>query len=152
MQCVRKFECFFFDVASVQCGHPHSHQQVPFACIALRVASRVLCGLGLKFSHLNFDMMNICLRTAQLRTPPPKEKQVPVFETCCCKSENLKTTSSLRKFRNAVLGLLSLRGRTCTLTPVRWHNPKIGENQKWKFIFFLQKIMLISFGIKFVTL
>ena len=27
--------------------HPHSHQQVPFARVALHVASRVLCGLGL---------------------------------------------------------------------------------------------------------
>ncbi len=43
-----KFECFSFDVAYMQCGHPHSHQQVPFACIALRIASRVLWGLGLK--------------------------------------------------------------------------------------------------------
>ena len=39
----RKFECFSFDVACVQCGH-HSHQQVLLAC----VASRVLCGLGPK--------------------------------------------------------------------------------------------------------
>ncbi len=31
-----KFECFSFDVACVQCGHPHSHQQFPFACVALR--------------------------------------------------------------------------------------------------------------------
>ncbi len=30
-----------FDVACVQCGHPHSHQQIPFACGALHVASRV---------------------------------------------------------------------------------------------------------------
>ena len=29
-----KFERFSFDVACMQCGHPHSHQQVPFACIA----------------------------------------------------------------------------------------------------------------------
>ena len=27
----RKFECFFFNVVCIQCGHPHSHQQVPFA-------------------------------------------------------------------------------------------------------------------------
>ena len=39
---------FSFDIACVQCGHPHSLQQVPFACVALRVASCVLCGLGLK--------------------------------------------------------------------------------------------------------
>ena len=45
---VCKFKCFSFDVACVQCGHPHSHQQVPFPCIALRIASRILCGLGLK--------------------------------------------------------------------------------------------------------
>ena len=38
---------FSFDVACMQCGHPHSHQQVPFACVAMRIASRVLCGLGL---------------------------------------------------------------------------------------------------------
>ena len=44
---VYKLECFSFDVACVWCGHPHSHQQVPFAWVALRVASRVLCGLGL---------------------------------------------------------------------------------------------------------
>ncbi len=50
---VRKFKCFSFDVACVQCGHPYSHQQVPFACVALRVASRVLCGLGpgLRLTH-----------------------------------------------------------------------------------------------------
>ncbi len=42
-----KFQCKSFDVACVQCGHPHSHQQVPFAGVALHVASRVLCGLGL---------------------------------------------------------------------------------------------------------
>ncbi len=42
----RKFECFSFDVACVQCGHPHSHQQVPFACVTLHVASCILCGLG----------------------------------------------------------------------------------------------------------
>ena len=29
----RKFKHFPFDVACVQCGHPHSHQQVPFACV-----------------------------------------------------------------------------------------------------------------------
>ncbi len=45
---VGKLEHFPFDVAWVQCGHPHSHQQVPFPCIALRVASCVLCGLGLR--------------------------------------------------------------------------------------------------------
>ena len=31
---------FSFDVACVQCGHPHLHQQVPFARVALRVALR----------------------------------------------------------------------------------------------------------------
>ena len=45
-RCARKFEYFSFDVACVQCEHPHSHQQVPFAGVALRVVSRVLCGLG----------------------------------------------------------------------------------------------------------
>ena len=30
----RKFERKIFDVASVQCGHSHSHQQAPFACVA----------------------------------------------------------------------------------------------------------------------
>ncbi len=43
----RKLECFSFDVACEQCGYPHSHQQVPFACIALCIASCILCGLGL---------------------------------------------------------------------------------------------------------
>ncbi len=42
-----KLEHFSFDVASVQCGHPHSHRQVPFARVVLCFASRVLCGLGL---------------------------------------------------------------------------------------------------------
>ena len=32
-----------FDVACVQYGHPHSHQQVPFACVVFRI----LCGWGL---------------------------------------------------------------------------------------------------------
>ena len=41
-----KFEHFSFDVACMQCGHPYSYQQVPFVCFALRVTSRVLCGLG----------------------------------------------------------------------------------------------------------
>ena len=31
---VCKLECKSFDVACVQCGHPHSHQLVPFVCIA----------------------------------------------------------------------------------------------------------------------
>ncbi len=44
----RKLECFSFYVACMQCGHPHSHQQVLFACIALCVASCILCGLGLR--------------------------------------------------------------------------------------------------------
>ena len=45
---MRALEHFSFDVACLQCGCLHSHQQVPFACVALRVvASRVLCGLGL---------------------------------------------------------------------------------------------------------
>ncbi len=35
---VHKLERFSFDVACLQCGHPYSHQQVPFACIALCVA------------------------------------------------------------------------------------------------------------------
>ena len=42
----RKFEHFSFDVACLQCGHSHSHQQVPFACVALHVPSCILCGLG----------------------------------------------------------------------------------------------------------
>ncbi len=29
-----QFECKSFDAACEQCGHPHSHQQVPFACVA----------------------------------------------------------------------------------------------------------------------
>ncbi len=29
----RKFERKSFDVACVQCGYSHSHQQVPFACV-----------------------------------------------------------------------------------------------------------------------
>ncbi len=45
-RCARKLERFSFDVACMQCGHPHSHQQVPFACVALCIASHVLCGLG----------------------------------------------------------------------------------------------------------
>ncbi len=31
---VREFQNKSFDIACVQCGHPHSHQQVPFACVA----------------------------------------------------------------------------------------------------------------------
>ncbi len=34
---------FSFDVACVQCGHPHSQQQVPFARVALRVAHPASC-------------------------------------------------------------------------------------------------------------
>ena len=34
-----KLEPFPFDVSCMQCGYPYSHQQVPFACIALRIAS-----------------------------------------------------------------------------------------------------------------
>ncbi len=51
MRRARKLEHFSFDIACVQCGHPHSHQQVPFACVALCVASRVLCGLGLTVAY-----------------------------------------------------------------------------------------------------
>ena len=40
----RKFECKSFDVACVQCGHPHSHQQVPFACVARARARPVWIG------------------------------------------------------------------------------------------------------------
>ena len=46
-RCVRKLECFSFDVASMQCEHSHWWQQIPFACVALWVASHVLCELGL---------------------------------------------------------------------------------------------------------
>ena len=38
---------FSFDVACMQCEHSHWRWQVPFACVALLVASRVLCELGL---------------------------------------------------------------------------------------------------------
>ncbi len=55
---------FSFDVACMQCGHPNSHQQVPFACMALCVASRVLCGLGLTaLKHLLH-----CLYTFESKT------------------------------------------------------------------------------------
>ena len=52
-QCARKLECFSFDVACVQCRHPHSHQQVPFACIALRPG--LLCGLGLRTAETQLE-------------------------------------------------------------------------------------------------
>ncbi len=41
MRRLHKLDCFSFDVACMQCGHPHSCQQVPFACIALCCASCV---------------------------------------------------------------------------------------------------------------
>ncbi len=34
-RCAHKLERFSFDVACVHCGHPHSHQQVPFARVTL---------------------------------------------------------------------------------------------------------------------
>ena len=37
-----KFERFSFDVTCMQCGHSHSHQQVPFACVPL-VSHPVFC-------------------------------------------------------------------------------------------------------------
>ena len=49
-QCACKLEWFSFDVACVQCEHS-LWQQVPFAYIALRVASCVLCDLGL-YTHV----------------------------------------------------------------------------------------------------
>ena len=52
MRCSRKFEHFSFDVACMQCGHPHSYQQIPFACVAMRVTSRVLCGWGVALRKL----------------------------------------------------------------------------------------------------
>ena len=52
MQRAYKLQCFSFDVACMQCGHPYSHQQVPFARFALGVVSRILCGLGLAVSLL----------------------------------------------------------------------------------------------------
>ncbi len=41
MQHARKFECKSFDAACVQCEHSHPWLEIPFACIALRVASCV---------------------------------------------------------------------------------------------------------------
>ena len=64
---VHKFQHFSFDVACVQCGHPHSHQQVPFA---LRVASRVLCGYGLRVGKKLLSQQHgsptLCFFTCQL--------------------------------------------------------------------------------------
>ena len=53
------WKVFSFDVACLQCGHPHSHQQVPFAFVALRIASRVLCGLGPTFYERRFSFWEI---------------------------------------------------------------------------------------------
>ncbi len=53
----RKLERFSFDVACLQCGHLHSHQQVPFAGVALCIASHILCGLGLTL-HFTFAVEN----------------------------------------------------------------------------------------------
>ncbi len=68
----RKLECFSFDVACVQCGHPHSHQQVPFACIALRVASCILCGLGLSVSGQKAERPRVMFVSLSFPHPPPK--------------------------------------------------------------------------------
>ncbi len=46
----------------MQCGHPHSYEHVPFACIALRVASSVLCGLGLKKILQKHEIMGLWKR------------------------------------------------------------------------------------------
>ncbi len=56
----RKFQCFSFDVACVQCGHPHSHQQVLFACVMLRVASRVdwASGCSVPFARITVFVAN----------------------------------------------------------------------------------------------
>ncbi len=43
MRCTCKLEHFSFDVACLQCGHPHLHQQVPFACVASCVDWAVKC-------------------------------------------------------------------------------------------------------------
>ena len=51
---------FSFDVACVQCGHPHSHQQAPFACIVHRVPPPVWIG---PFMH-NVKTLLICRPTA----------------------------------------------------------------------------------------
>ncbi len=53
----RNFQCKSFDVACVQYGHPHSHQQVPFACVALRIESCILCGLGLNIQCLDIFLV-----------------------------------------------------------------------------------------------
>ncbi len=80
MRCVSKFECFSFDVACVQCGHPHLYQQVPFAWVALLVASRVLCGLGLKNSTVrSISKVGNCTRISrkrQIQIKPDKSRCV----------------------------------------------------------------------------
>ena len=76
MQRVHKFQHFSFDVACMQCmqcGHPHSHQQVPFACVALGVASRVLCGLDQKLGSFTDRIKTLqltpCIKIASTWLP-----------------------------------------------------------------------------------
>ncbi len=72
---------FPFDVACLQCGHPHSHQQVPVACMALHVASRILCGLGLISGTLLF--LFVCLWNYDQRDILCIPDNVPWFRSPC---------------------------------------------------------------------
>ena len=74
-----KFEHFSFDVACLQCGHSHSHQQVPFTCITLCVTSHILCGLGLNAGS------SVCFwereREREKEREREREREILVSET-----------------------------------------------------------------------
>ena len=66
-----KLERFSFDVACMQCGHPHSHQQVPFACVMLHVAFHVSCVDWALWSHVPAVCVVIVVIIVQDPPPPP---------------------------------------------------------------------------------
>ena len=101
MRRVSKFKRFSFDVACVQCGHAHSYQQVQFACLALHVASCLLCGLGLK-----------CLNRAVRFTVVLSRHRSPGYlgsKNCQLLQAVNSSIKSLVSFRGAELQILAPR-------------------------------------------
>ncbi len=204
----RKLDC-------LQCEHSHWWQQVPFACVALHIASRVLCELGLgnnsyvkikeiplcvlvylffqlrpsswRLSALRACPLVIWLRSDGTRTstleatltprlePTPSHSMdttseywglslwVSVISTLCywdlhCSLHRLlpESVGAIQSAQSCLVTVLSILLQIAEsigifllpihhyevlpeISTVFWHNPKIGENQKWKFSFFCRK-------------
>ncbi len=95
---MHKLEHFSFNVACIQCGHPHSHQQVPFVCVALHVASCILCGLGLWPCHTEHSAIRVA---AALHV---QFIVAPCFFYCCGHTEGGELTHCIAHATQPVLG------------------------------------------------